>query len=403
MIAAFFHDERFARDASGSYLGTGALPYHAFARYLRHFDRVVIVARLGPPDPARRTVASGEGLEFACVESDGRATPRYVAALARRVREVLARADCAIARLPSLVGAVACHEALRTGKPFLVEVVADAFDVLWNHGSAKGKLAALALHAVTRRYVRSAPFAIYVTRATLQRRYPTRGASTFASNVLIAPPRPEVLERRLARISARGGRAPLALGLVGSYDVGYKGHETALRAVALLDRPERRVTLRCIGVGDPARWRARAEALAVEQRVELDRALPQGNAVLGWMDRLDVLVVPSLTEGLPRSLIEAMSCALPAVGSRVGGIPELLAPRALHRPGDSRDLARAIADVVGDPETMRAQARRNWGVAHEYSAELLEQRRDALVSQFRASIPGARPRAPRPAGGRALG
>ncbi len=276
----------------------GALPYAAFARYLRHFDRVVVVGRLGSADAARHTVASGPSVEFACVESDGRPTPRHVAALFRRVREVIARTDCAVVRLPSIAGSLACREALRTGKPYLVEVVADAFDVLWNHGSPKGKAAAVGMYALTRRYVRQAPFAIYVTREVLQRRYPTLGASTFASNVLIAPPRAEVLAARVARITARRPESALALGLVGSYDVGYKGHETALRAVAQLDRAQRPVELHCIGVGDPARWRARAEALGVAAHAHFGPALPQGEPVLDWMDRLDVLVVPSLTEGL---------------------------------------------------------------------------------------------------------
>jgi glycosyltransferase involved in cell wall biosynthesis len=39
---------------------------------------------------------------------------------------------------------------------------------------------------------------------------------------------------------------------------------------------------------------------------------------------MDILVLPSKNEGLGSVLIEAMACGVPCVGSRVGGIPELL-------------------------------------------------------------------------------
>ena len=41
-------------------------------------------------------------------------------------------------------------------------------------------------------------------------------------------------------------------------------------------------------------------------------------------DNIDVFIMPSLQEGLPRSMVEAMSRGCNVIGSRVGGIPELL-------------------------------------------------------------------------------
>lgn len=395
MIAAFFHDERFARDASGTYHSSGALPYAAFARYLGHFERIVVVGRVSEEAGRAATLASGPRVEWACVETPERPLGRYLKVVSRRAREVLAGVDCAIMRLPSLVGSVACHEALRLGTPWMAEVVADSFDALWNHGSLAGKALAWPMHLVNRHYIERSRFSIYVTRGVLQRRYAPGGAWVAASNVVIDRPRRDVLERRLARIDARAAGATTALGLVGSYDVAYKGHETALRALALLRRSGRAVTLHCIGVGDPARWRARAQALGVGPFVELGAALPHGRPVLEWMDRLDLYIVPSFTEGLPRGLIEAMSCALPAVGSRTGGIPELLDAASLHRPRDARALARLVEALAGSRDAMRAQAERNWSVASEYAADVLQARRDALVRHFKAEIVATRERRPR--------
>lgn len=386
MIAAFFHDERFTRDASGTWYSGGALPYAALARYLAHFERIVVVARHDEREATNRTVASGPGTEWACLRCSELSPTRYLRLVTARVREVLARVDCAIVRMPSLMGCLASREALRIRTPFLAEVVGPAFGPLWDHGSWKGKLAAAPLALLNRHYVGRAPFAIYVTRATLQRSYPPGGEWAAASDVVIDAPRPDVLARRLARIDARARGAPAALGLVGSYDVAYKGHETALRALAILRRSGRPVTLRCIGVGDPTRWRARAASLGVAPYVELGGALPQGDAVLGWMDALDVLLVPSLHEGLPRALVEAMSRALPAVGSSRGGIAELLEPRALHPATSHRALASRVAGLLDDPAAMRAQAARNWREASGYVREDLEARRDELVRRFSAAV-----------------
>jgi glycosyltransferase involved in cell wall biosynthesis len=382
MIAAYFHDERFTRDASGTYY-SAAVPYEALARYLEHFDRIVVVGRLGMPQRTTRTVASGERVEWACVETSD-ISPRSLPAVLRGIREALARVDCAIVHMPGIIGPMACREAARSGTPWMIEVVGDVFESLWHHGSLRAKAAAVPLHLLNRRYIGQAPFAIYVT-ATTTRRYPPGGTWVAASDVVIDPPREDVLRARIARIDASPWRHRVTLGLVGSYDVNYKGHEVALRALALLRRSGRPITLRCIGVGDARRWRTRAAALGVEGSVELGDALPHAS-ILAWMDELDVIIVPSLTEGLPRALVEAMSRALPAVGSRTGGIPELLAESCTYRPGDYRTLASLVGGLLDRREQMKAEARRNWQTASHYSADVLRARSDGLVRQFRAAV-----------------
>lgn len=68
-----------------------------------------------------------------------------------------------------------------------------------------------------------------------------------------------------------------------------------------------------------------AGRLGVADRVTFVGTVPAGAAVRAHLDAADLVVVPSRTEGLPRALIEAMARGLPAVGTTVGGIPELLA------------------------------------------------------------------------------
>jgi glycosyltransferase involved in cell wall biosynthesis len=70
----------------------------------------------------------------------------------------------------------------------------------------------------------------------------------------------------------------------------------------------------------------------------------------------DVFACPSLAEGMPYSVMEAMRAGLPIVASRVGGLPELLADGeagVLVEAGDHKALAAAICDLLSD-EAARA-------------------------------------------------
>jgi hypothetical protein len=381
---AFFHDHRFRRDSTGTYFSTGGLSYQVFKRYLKHFDSVVVVARLqsaNAEDFAALTVASGAGVTMQCVERSSPVSLAFGSRERRQVRDVLARADCAIVRLPSQLGLVACSEASRIGTPLMIEIAGCAFDSAWHHGSRAARLAAPGVYWLTRRAVSKSAFAVYVSDSYLQQRYPCRGTTVACSNVVIGVPEAEVLERRIARITTPGG-AGASIGLVGSLDVDYKGHDTALLAFRRVRRRDPRARLKFLGQGDPTRWRERARALGLDSHVEFVGTLPAGPQVLTWMDGLDMLWVPSLTEGLPRALVEAMSRGVPCVGSRVGGIPELLGQGVTHPPRDHRALAALSTRLIGDSAELVECARRNFAVAQSYAAPVLEARRERCLRQF---------------------
>jgi glycosyltransferase involved in cell wall biosynthesis len=86
---------------------------------------------------------------------------------------------------------------------------------------------------------------------------------------------------------------------------------------------------------------------------------------LGWIRSSDMVVQPSLTEGLGRTSIEAGLCSRPTVASRVGGLPEVVLDGdtgLLVPPNDPKALATAIDRLLSAPElqvSMGAEAFRH--------------------------------------------
>ena len=77
--------------------------------------------------------------------------------------------------------------------------------------------------------------------------------------------------------------------------------------------------------------------------------LPSTPDVPAAMRSIDIFVHPSLTEGLPNGVMEAMACGCTVVASRVGGCPELIEEGRtgfLFRAGDLEDLTRSLTAAI---------------------------------------------------------
>ena len=100
------------------------------------------------------------------------------------------------------------------------------------------------------------------------------------------------------------------------------------------------------------------------------------------LDQADVFVLASRTEGLPSAMIEAMARGLACVGTRVGGIPELLPAEASVPPNDPSALADALARAAADPEHRSAMQHRNLERARAFSRANLEARRREMYGRL---------------------
>jgi glycosyltransferase involved in cell wall biosynthesis len=134
-----------------------------------------------------------------------------------------------------------------------------------------------------------------------------------------------------------------------------KGIDVLLEALASKTCRDKNWELTIAGDGEMEIYRAQVEALGLASRVRFT----------GWLDHTgclrellaaDVLVQPSLFEGLPMSILEAMAGGLPIVATPVGSVSDAIQDQVtgiLVPPGDCRALAQALTQVIEDPALRR--------------------------------------------------
>lgn len=336
--------------------------YASLQPWLDVFDEVVILARV---DLSSR-VSTGRRVEGPRVRVV--AVPFYEGAQGLLLRGLSVRSAILSAcsdpnafyggRLPGVVAGFVLTAARRLRAPFLASVVGDPRAVL-DSGVAGlvGKALAPLAGAAMRYQVRNSTAAIYVSKSYLQDRYPPSEEMQVLSqsNVNFSP---DALVTNAPHSSVDSKTKVIIA--VGTHDQMYKGHDLLIRAITILEARGLGVRLELVGGGRmQPELRALARRLGVHGKVRFHGHVQEPEEVRQLLDRADLFLMPSRTEGVPRALIEAMARGKPCLGSDVGGIPELLDSDAIF-PRDNLDImADLIFERLRDPQWLDRQAQVN--------------------------------------------
>ncbi|GAB2490259.1 hypothetical protein GCM10008929_13140 [Alkalibacterium psychrotolerans] len=302
----------------------------------------------------------------------------------RKAKEIIKtavdEADFIVARLPSQTGLLAIDIARNLNKPYLIELVGSPWDSLWYH-SNKGKLLAPFVHFSTKKRVKESNFTVYVTNKYLQDKYPTLGHSTNCSNVVLKEKNEETLKRRIEKIENLKSGNKIIIGTIGAINIKYKGQKDIIKALSKLKKEGiTNYEYHLVGGGDISYLERTAIKYDVSDQV-IFRGVMKHSNVVKWLDTIDVYAQPSKTEGLPRALIEAMNSALPAIGTNVGGIPELLDTDVIF---SKRSNIKQIYTILKnmDNKKMLEQAIVNYKKSKEYKPEYIQERRELFFNSF---------------------
>lgn len=171
------------------------------------------------------------------------------------------------------------------------------------------------------------------------------------------------------------------LGAVSRFDP-VKGVNYLLEALARLHQPEVQLVLIGGGVQRPE-LEAMAQKLGIAGRVHW--AGFRSN-IPGLLPALDIFVQPSVYEGLPMSVLEAMAAGLPVVATAVGGTPEIVSDGVtgcLVPPRDPAALVQAIQTLISQPELRDRMGQAGLErVRQEFSVQQMVQRTEALYEEL---------------------
>ena len=179
----------------------------------------------------------------------------------------------------------------------------------------------------------------------------------------------DVVAARLAVMGSSRGPMILAVGRVAEQ----KGHEHLVAAMpGIVSRFPGAMLIIAGRLDAPQQVEEQIREHRLHERVRL---LGSRTDVAALLAAADVFVMPSLWEGLPLALIEAMAIGVPTVATTVGGIPELMVSGEtglLVPPADAEALCRAMLTLLDAPD---------------YAAQLGARAR--VVAEGRSAVPWA--------------
>ena len=270
---------------------------------------------------------------------------------------------------------VARYVAARAGLPWL------AFAHGWTDESRRARL----YNRLEKWLLRQAPVAVAVSRplhdtlAQLRGRRPTE--------LVLNAVDPRELRRAhggaalRARLQVRSGQ--IVIGVFGRLSR-EKGHTHLLTALTGLGTDAARFRLVVVGQGpERAALQARAEQLGVASQVSFEG---YRDNMGDYFEAVDLLALPSLSEGTPNVVLEALALGRPVLATRTGGVGDLVLPGVngwLVDPGDSAALAAVLRHLLQAPgELAEFGARAPGSLARWFMADARAARIEALYERL---------------------
>lgn len=378
MKVAFIFDTNLFKDDDLNYWGM-TLNYDFFHdRYLAMFDSIVVTTRVRKmKDKVENTdgyrIVNGSNVEVCPIEEYKEIPDMFFKkrAIKEKLEKIIKNVDKVIIRMPSVLGILAVEVCNKENKDYIIEMVACPWDGYMNHTNPIGKLVAPIMYFKTKKCVKYAPKVLYVTENFLQQRYPTNGKACACSDVMLESVDDAVIEKRKRRVENLNLNS-INICTVANVGMKYKGHVYMLKALSKLKSEGKEHMYYLIGNGNQVRLKKYIKKWKLENNVIFCGSLAH-QEVFKKLSEMDLYVQPSLQEGLPRALIEAMSIGMPAIGSNVGGIPELLDDSMIFRRKKWIDIYKSIKNL--DKKTLNDHIEYSYAKSKRFLPQELEKRR----------------------------
>lgn len=166
----------------------------------------------------------------------------------------------------------------------------------------------------------------------------------------------------------------------------HKGHKYLIDAMSqIINRCSSKIKLEIIGDGVLRKdLEEQVKRLGLENNIEFKGEISNIADILPFFDI--AVLTSSLREGLGISLLEAMACGLPVIGTKIGGIPEVIADEKngiLVAPQNSEELAKAILKIMNNKSLARQMGEKSRSIACEkFSQKLMIKKIEKLYENL---------------------
>ena len=305
-----------------------------WSRYLRVFDKLVVCARMQSTESVGTKALRSDRPEVTYIGMPDfrgiKGLLTHYFAIQKALKRAIKEADCIMFRAPSPISLVSYRRVVKSKKPFAVELMNNPITHYSKDAMKKWyqPLVSAFITNQTKRMCRRANGVAYVTESVLQKMYPSTARINGTSDNFFESSYSTIrLEENnyICKYWDKSRPEPIVFVHSGEMVDYRKGQIIVIDALSILK--EQGFPVRAIFIGDGIK-RAEFEEYAKSKNID------KNTEFVGWKSGFPqvqkellkghIFLFPSLGEGLPRSVIEAMASGLLCFGSRIDGIVELL-------------------------------------------------------------------------------
>ncbi|WP_162929534.1 glycosyltransferase family 4 protein [Halobacteriovorax sp. BALOs_7] len=374
-------DFRFVR-YNGQVWTKSSFDYKFWQRYLMTFEHVNIIARVEDTDSQEGLKpVTGEGVSFTEI-------PYFLGpkdyffkrgAIRKKLKEIISPNEAYIMRVPSTIADILQPLLMKNNIEYGIELVGNPYDT-FKKGSYKHPLRLFFQYWLTKNVktqIFHAKSSSYVTKTFLQELYPNQNRDKqFSYSSISLLPEHIVAEKESFNKNKK-------LLFVGSLEYLVKSPDTLIKAFYKALQRNKNISLTIVGDGkERDGLESLVKSLGLSDKVTFLGFLNGGEEVRAVLDEHDIYILTSISEGLPRSMVEAMARGLPCIGSTIGGIKELLDSDDLVDPQSVEELSEKILEFCSNDKMLKEKSKRNIEVAKTYQNEILDQQRKSFYQSL---------------------
>lgn len=389
MKALIVLENHFFKDSDNKIWCDRVIDYAFLKRYLKVFNSIIVCGRTSFSNKEHKLLVTGCNVEF--IELPDFVGAKGIIKNLREIRMIIKKAlkkvDCIIYRAPTHLSLFTYKEALKQNKTLGLEFMMAA-DKMIEGSSFIHKILNKIIVKRAKKMCMKANGVAYVTEKILQREYPCRAISDISKTnkfITASYSTIDLKEENYYMQKWKNDKSPDVFEIVhiGYMDSYRKGQDVAIKTIKRVLDNGYKVNLTLVGDGKKKNeFEMLVKELNLENNVIFTGAISNEKEKFEILKKSHLMLFPTQSEGLPRTIIEAMSVGLPCISSPVDGIPELLSDEYMIDYTDYEKYANKIIELINDWDKMILISKENYEKSLKYNSYNLEEKRTAFYSKL---------------------